>query len=284
MTETKHIASIAQQTRRRAMVFPREHGAWGLLLVPLFTGLVAGFFPGHRVWELFLFTVAALALFAVRTPVEGLLGTGAVTSRTSGERWTALIASTGCSLLALACMTVLICQWRYSALLLLAPFVVCAFAMQVILRRLGRRTRMISQVAGAIALTSTAPAAYYIGTGRLDTRALVLWIANWIFAGNQIHFVQLRLHAIRAITSREKLVRGRGFLAGQAVLLIVLVLASVARVLPSFAILAFVPALVRGCRWLVQKAEPLDVKKLGWSEMKHGVAFGILLAVAFLYS
>jgi hypothetical protein len=53
---------------------------------------------------------------------------------------------------------------------------------------------MAAQLAGAIGLTCTAPAAYYVGTGRLSERAFVLWAANWIFAGNQIHFVQLRIH------------------------------------------------------------------------------------------
>jgi hypothetical protein len=283
MTETNPIVDTAEQTRRRAMIVPREHGAWGLLLVPLFTGLVAGFSPEHRVWQLFLFTSATLSLFALRTPLESLLGIGLISARTSGERWTVFIASTCFGLLALACLGVLLWKWQYSALLLLGAVSVCAFVMQAILRRLGRRTRMISQVVGAIALTSTAPAAYYIGTGRLDTRAFLLWIANWIFAGNQIHFVQLRIHAARATTCREKLARGRVFVAAQAVLLMGLVLAWLSNRLPLLAILAFVPALVRGSRWLLHENEPLDVKRLGWSEMKQGVAFGVLLAVAFLY-
>ena len=72
-------------------------------------------------------------------------------------------------------------------------------------------------------------------------------------------------------------------MAAQSVLLVVLVLASLSNFLPAFAIFAFVPALVRGSRWVFEKAEPLDVKRLGWSEMKQGVAFGVLLAVAFSY-
>ncbi|HVO60491.1 MAG TPA: YwiC-like family protein [Terriglobales bacterium] len=282
MTGTNQNVRAVQQTRRRAMIVPREHGAWGLLLVPLFTGVVAGFSPEHRVWALFLFTTAALSLFALRTPLESLLGTSAISARTSGECWTALIASTTFGLLALACLSMLIWNWHYSALLLLGAVGACAFVMQAVLRRLGRHTRMISQVVGAIALTSTAPAAYYVGTGRLDTRALLLWIANWIFAGDQIHFVQLRIHTARAASCREKLARGRAFLGAQLLLLIALVMASLGHILPTYAILAFVPALVRGSRWFFQKPEPLDVKRLGWSEMKQGVAFGVLLAVAFL--
>jgi hypothetical protein len=93
MTETRDAVGSAQQTRRRALVVPREHGAWGLLLVPLFTGVATGFASAHRVWPLFVFTMAALSLFWLRTPVESLIGTGSLTAHTSGERWTPLGAS-----------------------------------------------------------------------------------------------------------------------------------------------------------------------------------------------
>src|SRR5438309_3859641 len=37
-------------------------------------------------------------------------------------------------------------------------------------------------------------------------------------------------------------------------------------------------------RRFFRKPEPLDVKRLGWSEMKHGIAFGILLAISVIPS
>lgn len=265
------------------MIVPREHGAWGLLFVPLFTGFAAGFAPEYRIWSLLLFTVCAVALFFLRTPVESLLGIGSMVARTSGERRTALVASAGFGLLASACLIVLIWKERYSALLVLGAVIGCTFVLQAVLRRLGRSTRMISQVVGAIGLTCAAPAAYYIGTGHLDIRAFVLWAVNWIFAGNQIHFVQLRIRAARATTFTERFERGRLFFIAQLALLPVLVLASLSRKLTPLMIIAFVPAVLRGSQWFFRKAEPLDVKRLGWSEMKHGLAFGILLAIAFLY-
>jgi hypothetical protein len=143
---------------------------------------------------------------------------------------------------------------------------------------------MAAQLVGAIGLTCTAPAAYYIGTGRLDERAFILWAANWIFAGNQIHFVQLRIHSVRAATFSQKFALGSAFFLAQPVFLVSLVIASFWRVFPPLLIVAFVPALVRGTVWFFQKPEPLDVRSLGWSEMKHGVVFGVLLAVAFIYS
>ena len=86
MTVTSDGVRAVQQTRRRALVIPREHGAWGLLLVPLFTGVVAGFASEHRIWPLLLLTVAALSLFWLRTPVESLIGAGSFAANTKEER------------------------------------------------------------------------------------------------------------------------------------------------------------------------------------------------------
>ena len=284
MNEKSDALHAAQQGRIRALVIPREHGAWGLLLVPLFTGVVAGYASEHRIWPLLIFTVAALSLFWLRTPVESLLGTGLLTARAGRERWTALTASGLLATLASACLAGLMWKGQNLQLLLLGGATALAFLVQSVLRRLGRKTRMTAQLVGAIGLVCTAPAAYYIGTGRLGERALILWAANWIFASNQIHFVQLRIHSARATTFSEKLAHGRLFLLAQPVLLASLVMAAFWRVLPPLAIIAFLPAIVRGTLSFFTKPEPLDVRSLGWSEMKQGVAFGLLLAVAFIYS
>jgi YwiC-like protein len=281
MSETGELVSAMQQARRRAMIVPREHGAWGLLLVPLFTGVAVGFAPEHRVWPLLLFTVAVLALFALRTPVESLLDLSPMSVRSAQERRIAVIGSVLFAAVASVCLSVLLLKGRYAALLAFGVVSACALVMQVVLRKL--QARMTSQIAGAIALTCTAPAAYYIATGRLDAPAFALWGANWVFAGNQIHFVQLRIHAARVTTFAEKFERGKIFLLAQPVLLTALAFGTRWHIVPALATLAFLPAVVRGARWFFQKAEPLDVKKLGWSEMRQGLAFGFLLALAFLY-
>jgi len=274
----------AQQARIRALVVPREHGAWGLLLVPLFTGVAAGYASNHRIWPLLLFTVAALSLFWLRTPVESILGTGSLTANTKAERKIASIASVLFAAVAIACLTSLMWKGQNLQLLLLGGAAALAFLAQAVLKSLGRKTRMAAQLVGAIGLVCTAPAAYYIGTGQLSERAFILWAANWIFAGNQIHFVQLRIHSARATTFAEKFIRGRFFLLAQPVLFASLVFAAFRHILPSLAVVAFVPALVRGMLWFCRRQEPLDVRALGWSEMKQGIAFGVLLAISFIYA
>ncbi len=284
MNQKSDALGTAQRARIRALVIPREHGAWGLLLVPLFTGVVAGYASQHRIWPLLMFTVAALSLFWLRTPFESLIGTSSLTANTKAERRIALVASVFLSVIAIACLSSLMWKGLNLRLLFLGGATALTLVAQSVLKNLGRKTRMVAQLVGALGLTCTAPAAYYIGTGRLDERGFILWVANWIFAGNQIHFVQLRIHSARAATFSQKITSGRFFLLAQPVLFASLGLAAFWHLIPPLAIVAFVPLLVRGTLWFFQKPEPLDVRSLGWSEMKQGVAFGLLLAVAFIYS
>jgi hypothetical protein len=276
MTETTDITPA----RAHALIVPREHGAWGLLFVPLFTGLVAGFAPAYRVWPLLLFTVTSLFLFWLRTPVESLLGTGVIAAHTRGERRVALLGAVILTAVSAACLAALLWGGRNSQLIHIGLIAAMALAAQSALRKLGRAWRMASQLMGAVALTATAPAAYYLGTGHLGDRALILWIANWIFACDQVHFVQLRIHAARANDFGEKFAAGKSFFLAQAMLAATLVLAALWRIVPALVIVAFVPALVRGTRWFFAGQQPLNVRSLGWSEMKQGIAFGVLLAVA----
>ena len=76
----------ARRERRRGLILPREHGAWGLLLVPMATGAGVAFRESSHVLPALLLLTAALALFWLRTPVESLLGTSAMRAQTKNER------------------------------------------------------------------------------------------------------------------------------------------------------------------------------------------------------
>ncbi len=273
-----------QQARFRALVVPREHGAWGLLLVPLFTGAAVGLAATQRAWPMVLFSVAALTLFWLRTPVETLLDTTPLTAQTPVERRASLLVSAALGAVSAACLTALLWNGRNRELLLLGGISVIAFVSRTLLVKIGRKLRMTAQLLGAIGLTCTAPAAYYVATGHLDARAGMLWAANFIFAGNQIHFVQLRIHAARVATVAEKFGRGRLFYLGQILLLPILGAAAYWRLMPALVMLAFIPGLVRGFYWLFSGYRPLQVRSLGWSELRQGILFGILLAAAMILS
>ena len=70
--ESQTNLTIPQRERRRALVVPREHGAWGMLLVPLATGAAVGLLAGGRVAPVLLLTGSKRDLgFAVRCDGAG---------------------------------------------------------------------------------------------------------------------------------------------------------------------------------------------------------------------
>ncbi len=276
-----HTSEVAVFPSRRAgsLIAPREHGAWGLLLVPLATGGAVGLLQRENVLPLLALTVAAVALFWLRTPAENWLGTGMMRAETAPERRLVARATLLLSTVVVLAMIVLFCSGRPGDLLLLGAVALAAFVVQAFLRKLSRKTRMLSQFVGTVGLTITAPAAYFVVTGELDRTAWTLWIANVLFAVNQIHFVQLRIHSARLSGWTEKFAHGRSFLFGEMLLIAALTLAWLFRFLPWLAVLAFFPILLRGAIWFFESQKPLQVRRLGWTELTFAIIFGVCLVV-----
>ncbi len=267
--------------RARSLIMPREHGAWGMLLVPLATGGVVGMLEHGQVMPVVLFTTAATAIFWTRTPVESLLGTSPMRAQTTAERRQLLRAIAVLAVVAAAALAALLWGGRNLGLLVIGVGAASAFAAQAGLKQAGRHMRMRAQLVGAMGLVCTAPAAYYVSTGHLDAAALGLWLANFVFAGNQIHYVQVRIHSARASGTREKLARARGFFYGHIAMFLALVSAWWLGLLPALALVAFVPVAFRGLRWFFRPAAPLNVRRLGWTELAHDLIFAALLIGAF---
>jgi len=264
----------------RTLLWPREHGAWGILLVPLATGAVMGGMAGGSVAAVLLFLVAALALFCLRTPVESLLGASAMRAQKGAERqWVALAAALY-SAIALAALTALLRGGRNHGLLLIGAAAAAAFLLQALLRKIGRSTRTGSQIIGSLGLTSTAAGAYYVMTGHLDARALGLWGANWLFSANQIEFVQLRLHAAKVAGFGQRIAHGWHALAGLGVTIALLFGVFELGILPKRAVLAYHPMMLRNLWWYFQKPGPVRVHRLGMRELISNLIFGAILIVA----
>lgn len=140
---------------------------------------------------------------------------------------------------------------------------------------------MLSEIVGTVGLTASGPAAYYVITGRFGAMAWIVWIANLIFAGDQIHYVQLRIHTARIEGFRAKLKRGWAFAVGQLLMTVLVTLACLTGLIPAIASIAFSPLLFRGWYYFIQKPSPLVVRKLGWSELTQAAAFCVIFIAAF---
>ena len=270
-----------KKSRVRALTLPREHGAWGILLVPLVVGAGVGLASGGRWLPLLPFTVATMALFCLRTPVESLLGTTPIKVQNPEERRAVITVIAALAIVSAIALGSLLWRGQNLELFAFGLIAAAAFGAQAVLKKLSRSLRMAAQIAGAVGLTVTAPTAYYLVAGRIDLVAIVLWAANWCFACDQIHFVQLRIHAARCNGIWERLARGREFFAGQIVLAAVVAFAWHRGVIPWLAALAFVPLFLRGFAWFFRRPEPLAVHKLGRDELTHAIVFGLLMIVGF---
>ncbi len=284
MSTLSYELPAPKSQRLRLLIWPREHGAWGMLLVPLVTGACAARPAVAALPSLVLFTLAALALFCLRTPLEISLQVSAIRANTPAERRAVLLAMTFYSLLAGLAWILLARTVPLQGLLVLAAIVAPAFVLQAILRMAARTGRSLAEAMGALGLTSTAAGAYYIAAGQLDSRALLLWALNWVFVLNQIGFVQLRIRAARAATGAEKFSHGRSFLAGEALAGILLGAAWLLGGLPGLAGLAFVPVILRGLVWFVERPSPLEIRRLGLTEFGHALIFGVLVILGFYFA
>ena len=271
----------ARRERNRALIVPREHGAWGLLLVPMVSAAGVAFHESANVFPFVLLLTAAIALFWLRTPLESLLGISAIRAETKEERSSVTFVVAYLALIAALVLAMLLWDGRNPLLWPIGAAAGIAFVGQALLKKMGRLTRMLSEVVGTIGLTASAPAVYYVVTGRFGTTAWMLWLANLIFAGNQIHYVQTRIHTAKLVGSRAKLARAWTFAVGQVVMTALLVSTCLLAWMPWIALLAFAPLLIRGVYYFVQKPAPLQVRRLGWNELAQAIGFCVLFIAAF---
>jgi hypothetical protein len=55
-----------------------------------------------------------------------------------------------------------------------------------------------------------------------------------------------------------------------------------AGLVPGLTTFAFAPILLRGVIWFLRKPSPVDVHRLGVSELLHAALFGVLLTLSFV--
>jgi hypothetical protein len=219
---------------------PREHGAWGILVIPFATAVgVAG------VWNLpvALLLVSILCFYIARTSFLK-----------QNYRWTALLLAGS-----VACTLPLLLVWK---LWWLAAFGVLAapFAFRKTERS------VVMQLLAVFGLTLTAPAAWYAATGKLDYR---LWILNVLYFAGGVFYV--KMHVSAAIR------RNAGkFALGWPVLIYYGALAGVAACWWPVGT-AFVPAILRALIGVARLSPKLRIKWLGWTEVAYAIIFAVAL-------
>src|SRR5215813_1826417 len=278
-------AANARPSAMRLLV-PREHGSWGLWLLPLISGAVVGWSArsDSAVPAVLWFFLAATSAFLVHQPFQAWLGHSALRARSLEEKRTALTATLILFALSVLSLIVMTIEGRSLILLVVVVAAGCFCANVLMAGTRLRSLRPIAQIVGALGLTSTAVGAYYAVAGTLDVRAAVLWLASWLFAAAQIAYVQLRLRTVSARSPAERLRAGWKAYVLHLALPMAAAIAAILGQAHWLLALSFVPAAARLALWAVSPPARLHVHRLGFTELIHSLLFAALLVVALLQS
>jgi hypothetical protein len=263
-----------------AFRMPAEHGAWGILLVPYVS---AALLAGPLQISTLLVLVAALAFFLLRGSLEA-----------HGD-WRVLhepvhvsLAITG----VLAAGWLMFAESRYALL----PFAAAAGGLYLLQNTLARRhsreaqekRSLAAELTGVVLLTLVAPATWIAARGQLDVQGVQIWLLNLLFFAGGVLYVKYRVRGLlvhRNFSGWSERIRFAWPVFTYHILLVAFLSAAVLRdSLPAMTILAFAPGVLRASRLLFQLGRRFPIRRLGWSEVVHAVAFAALLVLALKLS
>lgn len=276
----------------RRLLLPREHGAWGLVLLPFLAGaLVAGNWATLRmlaaalaVFSVFLLREPLLALWRLRAAAHKY-GSDAVGFAANGprqsERESAKLSLLTYGLGAATSGVYLLLSLLLGPLLLLAgcTAVLLPTLLHFTVRNYQRHPAL--QIAGVLGLTASSLLSYLVGRGYWDEPAIWIWLLSAAHGSASVLVVHARLEAILArrmpgpapTTDRRTAVLGQVGLA--------LLLAIVAATGRPWLLLPFLPPMTLHCweLWQLrgQVAPRVSLHRVGWMQLSASGAFCLLL-------
>jgi len=265
---------VVRRSTRSRLRLPREHGAWAMLYVPFAVGTLVAWTVSLRL--LLLLAVVTFVFIARESVVAWWRSRSR--GREDFEARGLMIAYL--SLAALFVVPMLVIDKLYW----LAPIGAATSALLAInaCQAVRHEDRTIGGEMMAIAgLTLTAPAAYYVSLGVLDSTALWLWVLCALYFTSSVFYVKLR---VSTINPRKEAVRRQSWwrcALYHSTLLAVLLLLAITDSLNLSVLAAFSPILIRSFWHLAKPVRQINLRRVGWLEMIYSVVFLIFTMLTF---
>ncbi len=271
--------------RLRAPLVPNDHGAYAMLLVPMLLGFILGAMHSaspnisHLVTYP-LFAVSLIAIFFASEPASvAFKPRASATARRRALMWLGVYF-----LAASLAGTPLLFVWNLWELawfLLPAAALLLLFLIAAKMRKQRSLGVRLTAIAG---LTLSAPAAYYVATGTLDTTAWGLWAACAIYFVGTLFNVRAWFEANKQKKNGVAHPRLPAWLSVSILLYLaagalVIAICATLDALPWAAFVAFVPSLVRAAWTLWRVPVYLPIKTVGLIEFAQSFMFALLLTV-----
>jgi hypothetical protein len=267
---------------RKSLVVPTEHGAWSWLLVPWLAGAVVGLAAPSDAplagLALALTLIGGLSAYMIRQPATAWVrirqGRGRQADQSLALGWAA-----GFGVISLLCLLGLFLLGRTALLGLAVPFLAILLA-YLLAARSGRAAMrsLWMELAGAVGLALTAPAATIAASGELAPVALALWALLALQNAMGVLYVRLRL------ADSKQRAGNRGLTLWGHVAAFAAVLASGAiGWTPLLAAVPFAGFLARAL-WAVRQPRPVpDIKRFGFTEVGVELLGGALIVAGYLF-
>jgi hypothetical protein len=259
---------------------PKEHGVWAVLYGSFLVGVgVAGRVTLPVVLFLVGITAAAFANGSLPTLARVNASELNRKRRRHALTWFLLYGT-----IAVTAMAPLLVIFRMKFLL---PFGMGS-AFFVLLRAFlirGRDDRtLMGELIGVAGLTMVGPVAHAVSVGAVRPISAMLWLLLFLFFASGVFYVRMRVRGLvawrKGATSEPNPARWPCVLY-HAVLLVAIPALFLARLVPWLVLLAYAPALWRAAAGLGREETPLDLRRLGWSEVAVSTAFVLILIAAF---
>ncbi|MBF0291590.1 MAG: YwiC-like family protein [Nitrospinae bacterium] len=265
-------------------IFPKEHGVWVTLIVPLVTGTFA--VPpddGLKLVSAVVFGLGLIAGVMAIEPLKLIIKPTASTNKIRTYTWAVVY-----SFVASACILPVIAingRWGLVWFLMLSAGL-SALKMWAGLARFLRTIGM--ELVGIVGLCLTAPAASYLQTGRVTPESLIMYPLLIVWFVDRLFTVRRLLGILRggvifgSDKERYDWSKGELFIHMGALSVVALIVVFSGGVAPWT---AFFPFLLLTFKFRRDISRPLltGAMQVGFSEMRWSSAFAILFSAAFWF-
>jgi YwiC-like protein len=183
------IANPKKSYFRKQVFLPQDHGSWVFIFSPLLIGLFLG---GKFTFASLSLVIASLSAFLLRQPltiaVKAYAGRRPKTDLPIARFWIVVYGS----VILMALLGLIRAGFGYVLFLAIPGAPVFAWHLWLVSRREERRQITVEIIATGV-LSLTAPAAYWVGSGRYDSIGWWLWILVWAQTAASIVYAYLRL-------------------------------------------------------------------------------------------
>jgi len=257
---------------------PKEHGAWGMLYIPLVTAVgISG------TWNvrLFLMALTVTLIFLSQRPYSQLLTNKRLPQ--DGRLWRR-------NLIWLAV------YWTASGILISLLYFPCglkalpqfawigvpiAAAFTWFLKR--KRVRTVAgELVGICGLTLTAPLAHYASVGQVQPVGFWLWGLCILYFASSVFYVKAVVANCLQARSRSMVEPIDRQLCGSYHLGLLALMSGLAALgqVPVILLLAFLPVIARGLLGMRERNAKLNFARIGWTEVAYSLFFALLTALA----